>query len=120
MYAMPEPDNNLQMKKNGKAAIEIPTSYVLFKITERIPRICIWINQNFLLPDDIEVPGNDVQELHILLKCLRDGSYLLMDFEANGNVKFSTVNIGLAGDLVQSLGVFLNLENLQVNYFFKF
>ncbi|XP_077292762.1 BBSome complex member BBS2-like [Arctopsyche grandis] len=112
MYNMPNSEDLTVIDEN-KAIVEIPPSYVTFTITERMQRICIWINQNFLLPDEINVNPNNSQELHVLLNCLRDGTNLLMDFEANGDVKFSTSNMELAGDLVQSLGNFLNLEHLQ-------
>lgn len=112
MYSMPD-ENSAPVKKD-LSTVEIPPSYVIFTINERMQRICIWVNQNFLLPDEMNVSSNS-QELHILLNCLRDGTNLLMDFESNGDVKFSTSNMELAGDLIQSLGNFLNLDNLQVN-----
>ena len=108
------PDENSGPVEKDLSSVEIPPSYVIFTINERMQRICIWVNQNFLLPDEMNVSSNS-QELHILLNCLRDGTNLLMDFESNGDVKFSTSNMELAGDLIQSLGNFLNLENLQVN-----
>lgn len=89
-------------------------SYVTFKITERIQRICLWVNQNFLLEDNMELASEDTKELHIGLNCLRDESRLNMDFGSNGQVKFGTHDIRLAGDLVQSLAVYLNLTDLQV------
>lgn len=112
MYSMPD-ENSAPVEKD-LSTVEIPPSYVIFTINERMQRICIWVNQNFLLPDEMNVSSNS-QELHILLNCLRDGTNLLMDFESNGDVKFSTSNMELAGDLIQSLGNFLNLDNLQVN-----
>lgn len=87
-------------------------SYVEFKINERLQRICMWVNQNFLLPDELELTNE--RELKIHMKCLRDGSDLLLLFEANGKVVFKTNNFLLAPDLVQSLSVFLNLDALQV------
>lgn len=112
MYSMPD-ENSAPVEKD-LSTVEIPPSYVIFTINERMQRICIWVNQNFLLPDEMNVSSSS-QELHILLNCLRDGTNLLMDFESNGDVKFSTSNMELAGDLIQSLGNFLNLDNLQVN-----
>lgn len=91
------------------------TRYVTFKITERVQRICIWMNQNFLLEDDVELETEDTKELHISFTCLRDRSRLDMDFGADGQVKISTPDIRLAGDLIQSLATYLNLGDLQVN-----
>lgn len=90
------------------------TNYVTFRITERVQRICIWINQNFLLEQEVEIEMENVKELHMKFVCLRDNSPLDLDFEPDGVVKFSTPHISLAGDLVQSLAVYLNLTDLQV------
>lgn len=92
-------------------------SYVTFRIKERVQRICIWINQNFLLDEEIELGNEDTKELHVRFLCLRDKSYLDMDFGADGLVKFTTLDISLAGELVQSLATYLNLSDLQVCYF---
>ncbi|CAD0203311.1 unnamed protein product [Chrysodeixis includens] len=89
-------------------------SYVTFRITERVQRICIWVNQNFLLEEELDIETEETKELHISLLCLRDQSYLYMDFGADGQVRFSTHDIRLAGDLIQSLAVYLNLSELQV------
>lgn len=92
----------------------VDENFVQFKINERLQRICMWINQNFLLPDDMEYETGP--ELRMHMKCLRDGSNLVMVFEATGKVTFYTENMLLASDLVQSLSVFLNLEALEVRH----
>lgn len=96
-------------------ALRRPDSYVTFKITERIQRICIWINQNFLLEDELEFESENVKDFSIGMYCLRDQSRLDMDFRGDGLVKISTHDIRLAGDIVQSLGLYLNLSDLQVS-----
>lgn len=98
----------------SKEARNKGNSYVLFRITERVQRICIWVNQNFLLEEELDIESEETKELHISLLCLRDQSYLYMDFGADGQVRFSTHDIRLAGDLIQSLAVYLNLSELQV------
>lgn len=92
---------------------DVPESYVEFKISERLQRICIWINQNFLLPDDIEFEKG--QALKLNLRCLRDGSNVYLNFHASGLVQIFTNHMLLAADLVQSLGNYLKLETLEVN-----
>nr|XP_021200190.2 Bardet-Biedl syndrome 2 protein homolog [Helicoverpa armigera] len=89
------------------------SSYVTFRITERVQRICIWVNQNFLLDEELDLESEETKELHVNLLCLRDQSFLFLDFGADGQVKFSTHDIRLAGDLIQSLALFLNLADLQ-------
>ncbi|XP_013137030.1 PREDICTED: Bardet-Biedl syndrome 2 protein homolog [Papilio polytes] len=88
-------------------------NFVTFRITERIQRICIWINQNFLLDEEVAIENEDLKELNITFLSLRDKSRLNMSFAADGQVKFATPDIGLAGDLIQSLAIYLNLADLQ-------
>lgn len=89
-------------------------SFVTFCVMERVQRICIWINQNFLLERPIELQSEDTKDLHLTFLCLRNTGRLDMDFETDGTVKISTTDIRLAGDLVQSLAIYLNLTDLQV------
>ncbi|XP_017768164.1 PREDICTED: Bardet-Biedl syndrome 2 protein-like [Nicrophorus vespilloides] len=86
-------------------------SFVELRISERLQRMCMWINQNFLLAHDIEFETGP--ELKICLKCLRDDSYLSLLFDISGRVVIKTENISLAADLVQSLANFNNLESLE-------
>ncbi|XP_022913757.2 BBSome complex member BBS2-like [Onthophagus taurus] len=90
-----------------------PESYVTFQINERLQRICMWLNQNFLLTNEIEF--NNEANLKVFLLCLRDDSELWMDFSSSGKVWIYTDNLGLASDLIQSLATFLNLDTLEVN-----
>ncbi|KAK9738481.1 Ciliary BBSome complex subunit 2, N-terminal [Popillia japonica] len=118
-----------------------PDSYVTFKVNERLQRFCMWINQNFLLPQEIELPNEphlrvnlkclrdhstnqnfllpqeielpNEPHLRVNLKCLRDHSTLAMVFEFSGKVTIYTNNLPLAADLVQSLAKFLNVESLE-------
>ncbi|XP_058820191.1 Bardet-Biedl syndrome 2 protein homolog isoform X2 [Topomyia yanbarensis] len=90
-------------------------SYVQFRISERLKRICIWINQNFLLPSDIEYmtsSDSDATELKLNLISLRTGKNVCLHFINDGKTRFYTEDIGLAGDLIQSLVQFLNIENM--------
>lgn len=89
-----------------------PESYVTFKINERLQRICMWINQSFLLPEEIEFTNEPNLRVH--LTCLRNNASLVMIFEISGKVNIYTDNLYLAADLVQSLARFLNLESLEV------
>ncbi|XP_028025188.1 Bardet-Biedl syndrome 2 protein homolog [Bombyx mandarina] len=101
------------MNYNATNRINYNSSYVTFQITERLQRICIWANQNFLLENELELNSEDAKEFHVNLTCLRDQSTLDMNFNVDGNVKITTSDMRLAGDLVQSLAVFLNLTDLK-------
>lgn len=87
-------------------------NFVEIKVNERLQRICIWINQNFLLPNDVDYETGP--DLRLNLKSLRDASTLQMLFEVSGRTVFYTSNMLLASNLIQSLANFLNLESLEV------
>lgn len=89
-------------------------SYVQFKITERVQRICMWLDQNFLLDNDVEPAGDP--EFKVNLNSLRDGGHLGITVDISGQTTIYTTNMLLASDLVRSLINFLNLEHLQVRF----
>jgi Bardet-Biedl syndrome 2 protein len=74
----------------------------------------MWVNQNFLLLTDYEVLG----DLNITFLSLRDSTEVTLNMESNGRMEIITQNMALAGDIVQSLATFLNLEELQVSIFY--
>lgn len=79
----------------------------------------MWINQNFLLPADIEPAHNENNaELKLHLINLRDSSDLLLHFGEEGIVKFHTSSIELAGNLIQSITEYLNVEHLLSTSYF--
>ncbi|XP_066996854.1 Bardet-Biedl syndrome 2 protein [Anabrus simplex] len=85
-------------------------SYVSFTLSERVQRIAMWINQNFLLLTDLEVSS----DLDVTFLSLRNNSELNISMDGDGHVIISTHDMALAGELVQSLAAFLNIDELQV------
>ncbi|KAL7041968.1 hypothetical protein ACKWTF_000972 [Chironomus riparius] len=93
-----------------------PESYVKFKVTERVNRFCMFINQNFLLPADIEPNSTETETfdfLKVSLICLRDSSPLVITFYNDSNILIQTENIELAGNLIQAMSQFMNVANLE-------
>ncbi|XP_057662822.1 Bardet-Biedl syndrome 2 protein homolog [Diorhabda carinulata] len=86
-------------------------SFVIIKLNERLQRICMWANQNFLLSEEVKFESGTT--LKLSFKCLRDGSNLDMVFENSGKVTVFTKDIALAADLVQSLAAHLNINSLE-------
>lgn len=120
MYAVLE--NNLIGDDGGRqmetAAIpddfSIGNDYVSFKTTERFQRICMWINQNFLLSNDIEPETlEEIAEFKMFMISLYDRSHLALYFMGGNEIRLYTGNIELAGHMIQSLAHFLNLDELQ-------
>ncbi|KAG5674649.1 hypothetical protein PVAND_004603 [Polypedilum vanderplanki] len=93
-----------------------PDSYVKFKVSERVNRFCMFINQNFLLPADIEPSSTESDSfdfLKVSLIHLRDRTPLVITFYNDSNILIQTENIELAGNLVQALAQFMNIANLE-------
>ncbi|KAL1501189.1 hypothetical protein ABEB36_006566 [Hypothenemus hampei] len=88
-----------------------PTSWVEFQINERLQRLCMWLNQNFILSEDIELTSED--HLELSLECLRDKTVLVIRFDISGKSVIFTDNIFLAADLVQCLANYLKIEGLE-------
>ncbi|KAJ6641444.1 Bardet-Biedl syndrome 2 protein like [Pseudolycoriella hygida] len=111
MYAIREDfHDKIQMNE-----IEIDHSnYVAFRVNERFQRICLWINQNFLLSNDI-VPEEleDSNEIKLYMVSLYDNSNILFKFNDENQIKIVTQHMELAGTFIQSLAKFMNMENLQ-------
>lgn len=72
-------------------------------------KIAMWLNQNFHLPNELDVKT----ELNVSFLSLRDNTKFTITMVSDELVIW-THNMGLAGDLIQSLAAFLNIEDLQV------
>ncbi|XP_005107459.1 Bardet-Biedl syndrome 2 protein homolog [Aplysia californica] len=86
-----------------------PRSSVTFTLNERPQRMLMWINQNFLLLDDLTVEG----DLLFTFMSLRGSGPLVLKMSQAGQVVIQTDDMDLAGDVIQSLAQFLNIEDLQ-------
>ena len=75
---------------------------------ERVQRIVMWLNQNFLLTEEVEAKT----DLNLDFIALRDNSQLNIVMDAHGIITIKTNDMDLAGDLVQSLGTYLGMEDL--------
>ena len=91
--------------------VPTPQGFVSFTINERIQRVVIWINNNFVLTDDFECEGS----INIAFMAVRTNLPLFIQMEANGQMTFFTDDMEVAGLLVQSLVEFLNITDLQVS-----
>ncbi|XP_066971024.1 Bardet-Biedl syndrome 2 protein homolog isoform X2 [Macrobrachium rosenbergii] len=89
-----------------------PHGFVKFKIHERVARIVMWINANFLLLEDLQL--GEQGDLDISFLSLRTTMPLVIQASANCELTIRTDDMDLAGDLIQALSNYLNLEDLQV------
>nr|XP_033796514.1 Bardet-Biedl syndrome 2 protein isoform X2 [Geotrypetes seraphini] len=100
MYALCRPGSTLE-----------PKSFVKFTINERVQRVVMWLNQNFLLLEETEIQNAPFQ---ICFTSLRGAGLLSMKMKADGEISVNTDDMDLAGDIIQSLASFLAVEDLQV------
>ncbi|XP_064437112.1 Bardet-Biedl syndrome 2 protein isoform X2 [Mirounga angustirostris] len=100
MYALTSPDPARE-----------PLSYVNFVIAERAQRVVIWLNQNFLLPEDTNIQNAPFQ---VCFTSLRNGGQLYIKIKLSGEITVNTDDIDLAGDIIQSMASFFAVEDLQV------
>ena len=121
MYSLPEQITGSPKTMNDMTKIsedyksKSPEGFVKIKVSERVSRFCMFINQNFLLPADIDPQPNELDSFDFLklsLVCLRDATPLIITFYNDSNILIQTDNIELAGNLVQSIAQFMNITNL--------
>lgn len=87
-----------------------PKSSVIFTVNERVQRVVMWINQNFLLVEDVVCEGN----LNLGFMSLRGSGPVFLQMSSTGQMVIKTDDMDLAGDIIQALASFLGLEDLQV------
>ena len=85
-----------------------PQGWVKLQAKERVQRIVMWLNQNFLLTEEIEAKTS----LDLDFLVLRDNGLLNLVMDGSGSITVKTDDMDLAGDIVQSLGTYLGMEDL--------
>lgn len=90
--------------------VEEPKGFTTFTINERIPRILIWINNNFIIEEDLE----SETRIDLALIALKTNKTLMLRMEQGGQFTILTDDMELAGNLVQSLATYLNITDLKV------
>ncbi|XP_070616598.1 BBSome complex member BBS2 [Erythrolamprus reginae] len=88
-----------------------PLSFVKFTLGEKVQTGVVWIRQNFLLPEDVEMRN---ESLDVCFTSLRDSGQLCIRMSSSGEISINTDNIDLAGDIIQSMASFWAIEDLQV------
>lgn len=78
------------------------------------PQVVMWINQSFLLVDDVKADDDSSSGLRIKFQCLRNKGALVLQVTADCKFSLHCDNMDLAADVVQSLANYLNLEDLEV------
>ncbi|CAF0786537.1 unnamed protein product [Adineta ricciae] len=87
-----------------------PKGFVNFTINERIPRILVWINHHFLLSEEY---APNTPSLYVTFLAVRTDTKLVIKMQNTGQMLIQTDDMELAGNIIQSLGKFLNIDALQ-------
>uniref|UniRef100_T1IM01 Bardet-Biedl syndrome 2 protein homolog n=1 Tax=Strigamia maritima TaxID=126957 RepID=T1IM01_STRMM len=87
-----------------------PSGFVNFVINDRVQRVLLWLNQSFLLMEEIELPESNILDVSFL--SLRTLQILNIKMEPNGSTTINTDDIDLAGNIIQALAIFLNINEL--------
>ncbi|CAF0970518.1 unnamed protein product [Adineta steineri] len=87
-----------------------PKGFISFTINERIPRVLVWINHHFLLAQEY---APNTPSLFVTFLAVRNNEKLIIKMQNTGQITIRTDDMELAGNIVQSLGKFLNIEVLQ-------
>ncbi|CAF3956753.1 unnamed protein product [Rotaria sp. Silwood2] len=107
--ARPLPMFSMYLLTENSSDLE-PKGFVTFYINERIPRVLAWINHHFLL---VQEYAPNAPSLYVTFLAVRNDSKLIIKMQPNGQVTIQTDDMELAGNVVQSMGKFLNIEDLQ-------
>ncbi len=110
----------------------LPKSHVRFRVNERTARVAIWLNQNFLVGEELDASDGPIkvafsslrekqQELRINMETVRKLKLPIScthvanrkSFFKDGSVLLECDNMDLCGDVVQSLAEYLGLEDLE-------
>ena len=84
-------------------------------LAQSITKVAMWMNQNFLLPDELEIPqgGN----LNRSFLSLRTSLPLGIQMTAGGATTIRTSDMNVAGDMIAALATYLNVDHLDVPTF---
>uniref|UniRef100_A0A8B9YHK9 Bardet-Biedl syndrome 2 protein homolog n=1 Tax=Bos mutus grunniens TaxID=30521 RepID=A0A8B9YHK9_BOSMU len=96
MYALTSPDPASE-----------PLSYVNFIIAERAQRVVMWLNQNFLLPEDTNIQNAPFQ---VCFTSLRNGGQLYIKIKLSGEVdEYHSVHQKLSADMADNSNLIRSL-----------
>ena len=73
----------------------------------------MWINSNFLLLEDLSV--GDEGDLNVSFLSLRSSQPLVIQSDPQCNICIYTDDMDLAGDIIQAMASYLNVDDLQVS-----
>lgn len=77
-------------------------------------KLDLWLSQHFIVPQKTPVKTDGHDFWKISIKSLRDSTITCITFEKEMLYVYS-LNINLTADIIQSLAVYLNLDQIDVS-----
>lgn len=87
---------------------------LLVQLAERPQRIALWLNQCLILPEEFEIKedGTNNGGIELWLRGMRDDRVHCFLANSTGRVTIHTEDSAFAGDIIQSLAMYLGLREL--------
>ncbi|XP_076294801.1 BBSome complex member BBS2 [Lasioglossum baleicum] len=100
--------------KPSHLAGDVAKNFVVAEFSERPQRIALWLNQSLILPNEFEVreDGQNGGGIEMWLRGMRDNKIHCFKTDAAGKVTILTEDSTFAGDIIQSLALYLGLREL--------
>ncbi|VDM93810.1 unnamed protein product [Onchocerca ochengi] len=91
--------------------LQQPEGKAVFQTYERPSRFALWINNNFLLDD--EILCEDELMLTVNFICLRTNESLILEMDGSGKVIIQNNDIELVGNIIQSIAESFGITEIQ-------
>ncbi|XP_029051059.2 Bardet-Biedl syndrome 2 protein homolog [Osmia bicornis bicornis] len=95
-------------------ADDFKENVVTAELAERPQRIALWLNQCLILPEEFEIKEDDTNNggIELWLRGMRDDTVHCFLANSTGKVTIHTEDSAFAGDIIQSLAMYLGLREL--------
>ncbi|CAK9811316.1 Bardet-Biedl syndrome 2 protein homolog [Anthophora plagiata] len=102
------------IKRPAQIPEDFGKSGVTTELTERPQRIALWLNQSLVLPEEFEVKEDRQNNggIEMWLRGMRDNKIHCFIADPVGKVTIQTEDSTFAGDIIQSLALYLGLREL--------
>ncbi|CAL7938796.1 unnamed protein product [Xylocopa violacea] len=102
------------IERPGNIAEDFTSDGVTAEFAERPQRIALWLNQSLILADEFQIKedGPNNSGIEMWLRGMRDNQIHCFKADAAGRVTIRTEDSTFAGDIIQSLALYLGLREL--------
>ncbi|XP_076230796.1 BBSome complex member BBS2 [Calliopsis andreniformis] len=105
------------IERPPQIAEDFGRSSVIAEFAERPQRIALWLNQSLILPEEFEIK-EDGAGIELWLRGMRDSKIHCFMADTTGKVTIQTEDSTFAGDIIQSLAMYLGVRELSSEVMF--